>query len=51
MHNKGNYIVSLANVCRWLAIQAENLGVEIFPGFAASELIIENERVLWCHHK
>ncbi|SKA07278.1 electron-transferring-flavoprotein dehydrogenase [Oceanospirillum multiglobuliferum] len=42
MHNEGNYIVSLGNVCRWLAQQAENLGVEVFPGFAASELIIED---------
>jgi electron-transferring-flavoprotein dehydrogenase len=38
MHNDGNYIVSLANVCRWLAEQAEALGVEIFPGFAAAEV-------------
>lgn len=39
MHNKGNYVVSLANVCRWLAEQAEGLGVDIFPGFAAAELL------------
>jgi electron-transferring-flavoprotein dehydrogenase len=39
MHNKGNYIISLGNLCRWLAEQAENLGVEIFPGFAASEVL------------
>jgi Dehydrogenases (flavoproteins) len=39
MHNQGNYIVSLANVCRWLAQQAEELGVEIFPGFAAAEVL------------
>ena len=38
-HNEGNYIVSMGNVCRWLAEQAESLGIEIFPGFAASELI------------
>ena len=37
--NHGNYIVSLGNVCRWLAEQAENLGVEIFPGFAAAEVL------------
>lgn len=43
LKNHGNYIVSLANVCRWLAQQAENLGVEIYPGFAASELIINND--------
>ena len=39
MNNHGNYIVSMANVCRWLAEQAEELGVEIFPGMACSELI------------
>lgn len=39
MSNHGKYIVSMANVCRWLAGQAEALGVEIFPGFAASELV------------
>jgi electron-transferring-flavoprotein dehydrogenase len=45
MHNQGNYIVSLGDVCRWLAGQAEALGVEIYPGFAASELLIEDNRV------
>ena len=39
MNNHGNYIVSMGNVCRWLAEQAEGLGVEIFPGMACSELI------------
>ena len=39
MHNKGNYIISLGNLCRWLSEQAENLGVEVFPGFAASEVL------------
>ncbi|MFT7409400.1 MAG: electron-transferring-flavoprotein dehydrogenase, partial [Parasphingorhabdus sp.] len=39
MHNEGNYIVSLGNVCRWLGEQAESLGAEIFPGFAASEVL------------
>jgi electron-transferring-flavoprotein dehydrogenase len=39
MHNEGCYIASLANVCRWLSAQAEELGVEIYPGFAASELV------------
>lgn len=42
MHNRGNYIISLANVCRWLAQQAEALGVQIFPGFAAADIIIED---------
>ena len=41
MHNKGNYIVSLGNVCRWLAKQAEELGVEIYPGFAAAEVLYD----------
>ncbi len=45
MHNAGNYIVSLGNVCRWLAQQAEALGVEIFPGFAAAEILFEDGRV------
>lgn len=39
MHNEGNYVVSLGNVCRWLAEQAEGLGVEVFPGFPASQLL------------
>ncbi|AYF03959.1 electron transfer flavoprotein-ubiquinone oxidoreductase (plasmid) [Paracoccus yeei] len=45
MSNHGNYIVSMGNVCRWLAEQAEELGVEIFPGMAASELVMEGDRV------
>ena len=43
MHNDGNYIVSMGNVCRWLAEQAEQLGVEVFPGFAASEVIYNED--------
>jgi electron-transferring-flavoprotein dehydrogenase len=43
MHNEGNYIVSMGNVCRWLAEQAEHLGVEIFPGFAASEVFYNKD--------
>ena len=39
MHNKGNYIISLGKFCRWLAQQAENIGVEIFPGFAAAQIL------------
>ena len=46
MHNHGNYIVSLGNFCRWLATQAEELGVEIYPGFAAAELLEEDGRVV-----
>ena len=43
MHNAGNYVVSLGDVCRWLAGQAESLGVEIYPGFAAAELLVEDD--------
>jgi len=46
MSNHGNYIVSLGNLCRWLATQAEALGVEIYPGFAAAEVLYENGRVV-----
>jgi electron-transferring-flavoprotein dehydrogenase len=47
MHNEGNYIVSLGNLCRWLAAQAEELGVEIYPGFAAAEVLYgEDGRVI-----
>ena len=45
MHNDGNYIVSLGDVCRWLGTQAEALGVEIYPGFAAAEVLIEDRQV------
>jgi len=45
MNNEGNYIVSIGNLCRWLATQAEQLGVEIFPGFTAAELLIEDNIV------
>jgi len=45
MHNHGNYIISLGNLCRWLAEQAEQLGVEVYPGFAASETIVEDGQV------
>lgn len=43
MHNKGNYIVSLANVTRWMGEQAEALGVEVFPGFPASEILYHED--------
>src|SRR6516225_8931442 len=39
MNNHGNFIVSLGNVCRWLATKAEALGVDIYPGFAAAEVL------------
>jgi electron-transferring-flavoprotein dehydrogenase len=43
MKNHGNYIVSLGNVCRWMAEQAEGLGVEIYPGFAAAEVLYHDD--------
>jgi electron-transferring-flavoprotein dehydrogenase len=43
MHNKGTYTLSLGNFCRWLAGQAEELGVEIFPGFAAAEILFHED--------
>ncbi len=43
MHNGGNYVASLGNLCRWLGQQAEELGVEIFPGFPAAELRFDEE--------
>jgi electron-transferring-flavoprotein dehydrogenase len=45
MNNHGNYIVSMANVCRWMAGVAEGLGVEIFPGMSASALVYDGDRV------
>nr|WP_269216635.1 electron transfer flavoprotein-ubiquinone oxidoreductase [Pseudomonas sp. PLB05] len=46
MHNEGNYIISLGNLCRWLGQQAEALGVEIYPGFAAQEPLIDDQGVV-----
>ncbi len=43
LQNHGNYVVSLGNVCRWLGQQAEGLGVEIFPGFAAAEVLFDDK--------
>ena len=43
LKNHGNYIISLANLCRWLGEQAETLGVEIFPGFAASKVVYNED--------
>lgn len=42
MHNRGNYVASLGNLCRWLTERAEELGVEIFPGFAATEVLFHS---------
>ena len=46
MNNHGKYIVSMANVCRWMAGIAEGLGVEIFPGMSCSQLVYEGDRVV-----
>ena len=46
MHNKGNYIISLGNLCRWLGDQAEALTVNVFPGFAASEVLYQGGQVV-----
>ncbi|MAY35761.1 MAG: electron transfer flavoprotein-ubiquinone oxidoreductase [Spongiibacteraceae bacterium] len=43
MHNEGNYIISLGNLCRWLAEQAEGMGAEIYPGFAAAEILYNED--------
>jgi electron-transferring-flavoprotein dehydrogenase len=43
MHNQGNYIISLANLCRWLGDKAEALGVEIYPGFAGAEILYHED--------
>lgn len=47
LHNAGNYIVSMGNVCRWLAEQAEALGVEIYPGFAAAEVLFDQNGAVY----
>ena len=47
MKNENNYIISLGNLCKWLANYAENLGVDIFPGFTAKEILYDkNEKVI-----
>ncbi len=46
MHNQGNYIISLGSLVRWLGQQAEALGVEIYPGFAAADVIIDDQNVV-----
>ena len=46
MNNHGNYVISLGNLCRWLASQAEDLGIEIFPGFPASKILYKNNKVV-----
>jgi len=44
LHNDGNYIISLGQLCRWLSVKAEDLGVEIYPGFAASEVLYNDDK-------
>ena len=46
MHNKGNYIISLGQLCRWLAEQAESMGVEIFPGFAGAHILYNDDNAV-----
>jgi electron-transferring-flavoprotein dehydrogenase len=46
MHNKGNYVISLENLCKWLGKQAEQLGVAIFPGFAGVEVLYQNGKIV-----
>lgn len=46
MHNHGNYIISLSNLCRWLGEQAEALGVEVYPGFPAAEVLYDDNNVV-----
>lgn len=46
MRNHGNYIISLGNFCRWLGQQAESLGVQVFPGFPAADVLIEDGKVV-----
>ena len=42
-HNDGNYVISMANICRWLAEQAEAMGIEVYPGFAAAEVLYHED--------
>jgi electron-transferring-flavoprotein dehydrogenase len=51
MNNHGNFIVSLGNVCRWLARKAEALGVEIYPGFAAAEVLYDDDGAVRRRHR
>lgn len=47
MHNEGNYIVSLSNLCKWLGEYAENLGINIFPGFAGAEILYDENGAVY----
>ena len=44
MHNENNYIISLGRLCKWLSDQAESMGVEIYPGFTASKILIDDSK-------
>ena len=46
MRNHGNFIISLGQFCKWLAAQAETMGVNVFPGFAAAEILYDGDRVV-----
>lgn len=46
MHNNGNYVISIGELCQWLAERAEELGIEVFPGFPASEILYEDGKVV-----
>ena len=45
MHNDGNFIISLGSLCKWLATKAEAMGIEIYPGFAASDIILSEGKL------
>lgn len=47
MHNEGNYIVSLSNLCKWLGEYAENLGINVFPGFAGAEVLYDEDGAVY----
>lgn len=47
MHNKGNYIISLSNLCKWLGEYAENLGINVFPGFAGADILYDDNGVVY----
>ncbi len=47
MHNEGNYIISLSNLCKWLGEYAENLGINLFPGFAAAEILYDDNGAVY----
>src|SRR5262249_22512165 len=46
MHNRGNFIISLGSLCAWMGKQAEGLGIDVFPGFAAAQPLMEHGKVI-----